>query len=389
MSLYRRGRIWWAYYYIDGIRHQASTNTSNRRDAERILDQLKRDAALQRHGVTPACQPEMTFGALVARFIAAGESRPHHRDRFTALLSYFAETAIGRIGKPMVREYRQARHTEKSVTDATINRDVSVLRHLLYWAVDEGVLTANPLARVRLVRERPAPRPVVRIDEERRLLEAAPPHLRELTILGLDTGMRRGELLHQRWEHVDFSRDLLAVTQSKTSGGEGREIPFTSRVRDLLRRRAADRGALFEYRDHPIGTIKTAWKATRRRAGIRHIRFHDLRHTFNTRLVDLGVLQEVRKALMGHSSGSNVHARYTHIELPLKRDAIQRLDTWHRAQSSNSPGRSPHQQEEPYESRQIGHDEGRPARTEAVEKKDPGGSRLGTSRQAPPADRAR
>jgi hypothetical protein len=63
-------------------------------------------------------------------------------------------------------------------------------------------------------------------------------------------------------------------------------------------------------------------------AQIRHVRFHDLRHTFNTRLMEAGVMQEIRMALMGHSSGSKIHATYTHIELPAKREAIRKLEQW-------------------------------------------------------------
>jgi integrase len=349
MSLWKRGRIWWAFFEIDGVRHQISTRTPNRRDAERIVEQLKRDAALKRHTLT-RLDPALTFGALAARFIAAGESKSHHRDRFTWLLSYLADTPIGQITKASAREYRQARLAATRVSDATVNRDLSVLRHLLYWAVDEGLLEANPLTRLRLVRERPPQRPVLRLDEERRLMAAAPVHLKDLIVVALDTGMRRGELLHQRWEHVDLARRLLAVTHSKTAGGEGREIPLTTRAYTLLDGRAHEAALVFTYHEQPIGTIKTAWKATLRRAGTRHVRFHDLRHTFNTRLLEVGVLQEVRKALMGHSSGASVHARYTHIELPLLRDAIQRLDTWLNTNThinTNTNGH-PQQQEDQY-----------------------------------------
>src|SRR5262249_47993552 len=50
--------------------------------------------------------------------------------------------------------------------------------------------------------------------------------------------------------------------------------------------------------------------------------------TFNTRLMEAGVLQEIRMTLMGHSQGSRVHAIYTHIELPAKREAIRKLEQW-------------------------------------------------------------
>jgi len=87
-------------------------------------------------------------------------------------------------------------------------------------------------------------------------------------------------------------------------------------------------GLVFTFHDNPIQQIKTAWKAAIRRAGIRYYRFHDLRHTFNTRLMEAGVMQEIRKALMGHSSGEDVNSIYTHVELPAKREAIRKLEAW-------------------------------------------------------------
>jgi integrase len=328
MSLYKRGGVWWSYFYLDGIRHQQSTGTGNRRDAERIAQRLKEDATLARHGV-PAAAPRMTFGALAARFIANAPAKPHHIERLRHLLPFFADLPLRAVTKAAAREYREARHRRKAIRDATINRDVAVLRHLMYWAVDEGLLATNPLARLRLAPERRTPRPVITIAEEDSLLASAPPHLRELIVAAVDTGMRRGELLHQRWEQVDLARGVLLVTRSKTLQGEGREIPLTTRVRGALARRTRADGEVFTFRGRRIATtVKTAWRSATRAARIRHVRFHDLRHTFNTRLLEAGVLPDVRKALMGHVSGQGVHGVYTHVELPLKREAIARLEAW-------------------------------------------------------------
>jgi integrase len=327
MSLWKRGRVYWTYVYVDGIRHAKTTGTGNRRQAELIDQRFKDELNLSRQGVRLPV-PDMTFGELAARFLAEGEVRPYHIDRLKLLLPYFSETAIGRINRALVRDYRHHRHKLKTVTDTTVNRDVEALRHLLFWAVDEGFLAANPLTRIPLVKERRKPRPILSLEEETLLLKAAAPHLRQIIIAGLDTGMRRGELLGQRWEHVDFSRELLYVTKSKTPGGEAREIPLTRRVLDLLLANRQAEGYVFTFNDRPLRRIKTAWKHAIERAKIRYHRFHDLRHTFNTRLMEAGVMQEVRKALMGHSSGEDVHSRYTHVELPVKREAIRKLEAW-------------------------------------------------------------
>jgi integrase len=323
-------RLWWAYFYIEGVRHQQSTGTGNRRQAEQIAQKLREEANANQFAVHPI-DPTLTFGALAARFIANAGPSAYHLDRLKFLLPYFTDTPVARLTKADTREYRATRHarnTRTSLKDATINRDLSVFRHILNWGVDEGLLTTNPLGRLRLVPERPTARTIVTVAEEERLLAAAPSHLAALVVMAVDTGMRRGELFHQRWEHVDFTRRVLQVSHSKTIQGEKREIPLTTRVEQLLNVCRPLTGLIFEYRGHALHTIKTTWRTTLKKAGVRHIRFHDLRHTFNTRLLEAGVLQEVRKALMGHVSGGGINAHYTHIELPLKREAIAKLERW-------------------------------------------------------------
>ena len=197
---------------------------------------------------------------------------------------------------------------------------------------------ANPLTRLRLPPERRTRRKVISLEEEEKLLGAATEYLRLLIIAALDTGMRRGELLGQLWEDVDFSRRVLAVTKSKTVQGEGREIPLSNRVFEILLALRQESGAVFRYRDRPFATMRKGWLGALRRAGLRHIRFHDTRHTFNTRLMEAGVMREVRMSLMGHSSGSRVHSIYTHIELPVKREAIRKLEAWIAAEMENTKG---------------------------------------------------
>jgi integrase len=375
VSLYKRGEVFWSYIFMDGVRYSQSTGTGNRRKAELIEQRFKEELNLKRHQIVQPA-PEMSFGELAARFLAEGGARPWHFDRLKLLLPYWGEIPIGRIHKSMAADYRRRRHAEKTVTDTTVNRDLEALRHILFWAQDEGLLTANPLSRLRLAQERRIPRTILGLGEEELLLKAAAKHLRPIIVAALDTGMRRGELLHERWEHVDFGRNLLVVTQSKTAWGEGREIPFTERLSSLLLAERQETGLVFTFKDNPIHQIKTAWKTAVRRAGIRYRRFHDMRHTFNTRLMEAGVMQEVRKALMGHSSGEEVNSIYTHVELPAKREAIRKLERWVRDQrlqleqqgGSNDPTKA-NGSGNP-EVANLNRDS-----TEAVEEENPGGRR--------------
>ena len=391
MSLLKRGNVWWSYFYQDGIRYQYSTGTSNRRQAEAIEAKRKEEINNQRFQLVKA-DPNIKFGELAAQFLGSGIARPHHIYHLKFLLPFFSEVPVLRITKSLAEEFRRKRQAWKpdhQVKDATVNRDLSVLRHILYWAVDEQLIVANPLARLKMARERRTRRQILSVAEEELLLPAAKEHLRGMIIAALDTGMRRGEVTGQRWEDVDFSRKLLFVTRSKTPEGESREIPLTDRLLEYLLRRRQSTGLIFHYKDQPLRIVKRSWKTALKNAGIRHVRFHDLRHTFNTRLMEAGVLQEIRMALMGHSTGSKIHSIYTHIEFPAKREAIRKLEQWvnqqrkeikeaqyadsESARSESNPDPSPHS--------------GSEAGTQTVEEKDTRGSGFGAGRKAQGRDR--
>lgn len=328
MSLFKRGGVYWANFYRDGVRHQQSTGTPNRRKAETIENKFKEDLNDERFQVVKA-DPNITFGQLSAHFTASGSVRPHHIYHLKFLLPYFAEIPALRITKSMADDFRQMRRAyNPDIKDATVNRDLSVLRHILYWSVDEQLIAANPIARLKMARERRTRRQVLSVAEEQLLLPAAKGHLYAMTLLALDTGMRRGEVTSQRWEDIDFNRKLLFVTHSKTPEGESREIPLSQRLHSYLLEHRQSQGLVISYKDDAVRIVKRSWKTALKTAGLRHMRFHDLRHTFNTRLMEAQVLQEVRMALMGHSPGSKVHATYTHIELPIKRAAIEKLEQW-------------------------------------------------------------
>jgi integrase len=327
MSLYKRGGVYWSYVWKNGIRYAKSTGTDKIRAAQDFDRKHKIELDLKALRPT-GLDPEMKFGDLFARFIADGDVKPFHVERSKAFLPYFANVAIGEITKNEVTRYRKERHKQKKLTETTLNRDVEVIRHILFWAVEERILPANPLARTRLPRARRIKRPILSVQEEELLLQAAAPHLRKIIIAALDTGMRRSELLTQRFEDIDFFRKVLVVTRSKTAEGESREIPLSIRLLSLLASEPKRNGPIFVFDSEPIKGIKTAWRTAIRKSGIRKFRFKDLRTSFNSRLIEAGVIKDVRMELMGHSRNEDTNDLYSQIELPLLREAIAKLETW-------------------------------------------------------------
>jgi integrase len=327
VSIYKRGRIFQSNIVLDGARHQQSLKTSNRRQAEAIEQKIREELINKRFRL-PQVDLDITFGQLALKFLASPAATKYHQERIRQVLTALAETRVCDLTRGDLAAYRATR-TGDGVTDATVNRDLSVLRRVINWAVDEGIIPQNPLGRIRMARERRVRRSIMQPSEEDMLIQHAPEHLKRMIVCALDTGMRRGEITSQRWEDVDFPQNVLYVTHSKTPEGESREIPLTKRLHALLLSMRKDSGLIFTYDgQEPLASVKKAWKSSIRRAGIRYTRFHDLRHTFNSRLMEAGVMQEVRMALMGHSGGSSINLRYTHVEIPRKRDAISRLEAW-------------------------------------------------------------
>lgn len=339
MALMKRGSVWWTYFYIEGIRHQHSTGTSNKKQAELIEMRLKQEENAKRFQVVQI-DPRLTFGQLASKFVESGSAKKHHLDRLKALLPFFSERQIIRINHETANDYRKYRHSQKILTAATLNRDLIAARFILNWGLRKELLVANPLKGVRMERERRRKRPIVSIQEELSIIAAAAIHLKEIVIVALDTGMRRIEILNQLWEDVDFHHGLLYVSRSKTAEGECREIPLTARVLEILKARKQDQGLIFTFAGLPLHRVKTAWKGALRRAGVRALRLRDLRHTFNNRLIFSGVDREVRKSLMGHAD-SETHDVYINVELPQKIEAIKNLHRWWREEVAKLEKQNP------------------------------------------------
>ena len=328
MSLFKRGNVWWSYLYVDGIRHQQSTGTSNRRQAEAIEAKLKEEVNARRFQIVQA-DPHMKFSELAARFIASGTVRPHHLYHLKFLLPFFAEMPVHAAHQAMAEEFRQKRKTAaRTVKDATVNRDLERPAPHSLLGGRRATSCGNPLARLKMARERRTQRQVLSLAEEQSVLGA-----RQVTCANDHRGARHR---HAAWRnhqpavgrHRFLPQVAVCHALQDSRRANAREIPLTDGCSSCLLK-AAERGRPRLRLPRRAGPHRQAlWKTALKNAGIRHLRFHDLRHTFNTRLMEAGVLQEIRMALMGHSSGSKVHAMYTHIELPAKREAIRKLEAW-------------------------------------------------------------
>ena len=168
------------------------------------------------------------------------------------------------------------------------------------------------------------------LEEEYRLLQAALPWLRELLVFAIHTGMRMGEIVSLTWAGVDLTRRSITVFRSKN--GERRTIPANQTVLDLLGKRQAIRQSVTDLVFHSqTGTpldgsnIRRCLNSALKTAKVHDLHFHDLRHTFATRMVQAGVdLYKVQR-LLGHKSPVMTQ-RYAHHYPESLRDGVEVLD---------------------------------------------------------------
>ena len=240
--------------------------------------------------------------------------------------SFFKSKRVDQITSWDIERYRAKRAECRA--KGTANKELALLRYMFNLAVEWGFLEKSPVAGVKALKEDEHPMRVLSSSEEEALLEAAAGHLKPIIVAALNTGMRKGELLSMRWRSVDLRRRVVTVEVSKA--GKVRHIPINGRLLTELKplRKRGASGYVFRFNGNPIKDIKTAFLKAVRRSKIKPCRFHDLRHTFATRLVLAGVDLATVKELMGHSSISTT-MRYAHPAPEHKRAAVDLLGKRH------------------------------------------------------------
>jgi integrase len=213
---------------------------------------------------------------------------------------------------------------------ATLARELEVLRHALNLAVREWEwLDRNPFERVKIEKPDNAVERWLTEDEEARLLAASPPWLAELIVFALNTGTRQAEMLTLRASEVNLARRTITLLHTKNK--RVRTIPINQTVCELLGRKQKVRsisGYVFtSLTGGPIdaANLIRAFRKVRERTGLNDVRWHDLRHTFATRLVQAGVTLYVVKELLGHTT-LTMTMRYAHHDPESLRHGVDVLE---------------------------------------------------------------
>ncbi len=326
----RRGGTWRYEFVLRGRRHRAS-GFPTKRLAERA-GEAARDALI-------AGRIERIWGVrdLVARDAAMPTLAEYVRDGYALHLPRLgpatqktARSQLARLTRAL-GSYRLDEITPvaldadtadrlKAVSAAQVREEIERLSRVLNHARARGVLDAHPFRGWKRPRADRRDIRVVTSAEESQLLRGAPGDFADWIALGLDTGLRKGEL--RVLERETVGRRELRLKQGKTK--RVKVIPLTPRAAAILARRLRD-GRRYvlgqDEADRPwsLPWIDRRWQETCKAAGVTGIRFHDLRHTFATRLAERGVSVPVVGELLGHKAPYTTTLRYFHALPEVKR----------------------------------------------------------------------
>jgi integrase len=347
MGLYKRQRTWWMRFDYRGKTIRRTTGTTDRRLAESIFAKVRVKLAEGRYFDTRQEQ-ERTVGEMMARYLTerstfkAPKSCARDQQALKHLLPVFAESHLGEVRPKRLAAYKAQRRIE-GAAPATINKELQLVRHAFNVAEREWEwCRENPMRKVSM---EPVYNQVDRwltAEEETRLLSGAPGWLKEVIIFALNTGLRQGEILALQWQDIDFSRGMLVVMKSKNR--ERRTLPLNNTVFAMFAAKQATSGqhtglVFTTSTGTPLKAryVVRAFSKARSRAVIPDFRFHDLRHTFATRLAQKGVDLYKIQRLLGHKTAMMTQ-RYAHHSPESLRDGVHVLDPLSRSTKSGTVG---------------------------------------------------
>lgn len=338
MYAYRRGRTW-SYEFQFDRRPYRRGGFVTKRLAELAGDAHRRQLREQRvqhvYGVRDPVAAALQTPTLAV--YVRDEYLPHHvgrlapatqktaRHQVALLTTHLGHRRLYELDGRVLDRYATIRL--QTVSPSTVREEIERLSRIVNHARARGVLLAHPFRGWRRPRIDRRDYRVVTPDEEARLLAAARADFRDWIVLALDTGLRKGELRVLEVRAVGAGE--LRLTQGKTK--KVKRIPLTPRAAAIVKRRSTEsreRSYIFASaagRPWSLPWIDHRWAETLRGAGLKGIRFHDLRHTFASRLADAGESVAVVGELLGHKPPYTTTLRYFHPLPDAKRAAIARL----------------------------------------------------------------
>jgi integrase len=345
MACVSKRRGFWTLDYFDqhGTRRWETTRWSSDADKMKAEKRLAKRMIQIEDDSFEAKHEHKRFDQLIDAWLGQLDVRQNTRCDYVQIIRarlrpFFGDIRLRAISPKKIEDYR-AWVQEQGKSVRTVNKDLSMLSTMLKYAEGHRWVTFNAASHVKKLKQpidqkrKAIDGSILTADEARRLIAAAGSQRdRVLFRMAVETGMRQGELLALRWDDIDWASARAFVRNSYRKGVESapktaaslRSIGLTATlVRELREWKLAcpqPPGCLGLVFPTSTGTFERHYNLLRRgffpalrRAGLRKIRFHDLRHTCASLLLASGVNVKQVQSQLGHASVQITLDIYSHL----------------------------------------------------------------------------
>lgn len=336
------------YYVVAEVGGQRFSHGgfSSKRDATRRQRQIQVELADGRYGKTVEA---ITFKAFAERWledyrpsIKASTFIAYSYDNQKHLIPYFGRKHLTSITVKDVQGYVTLK-LQQGLSPRTVNKNLTVLRLMFKHAIIQGYLDKDPAQFVQRPRVPQNEMDYLRPSEVEKLIEYSPPDYKALFAAGALTGARQGELLALRWGDLDLEGGVMYIrrtyaartgfTEPKSKAGN-RAVSLSPRLVNILFEYQLQTGddpdaLVFSKDGQPLAgqnMVRDVFHPTLKRAGLRRVRFHDLRHTYAALMIAQNANMKWLQGQMGHSSITTTMDRYGHLLTEVGNDMGAKLD---------------------------------------------------------------
>ena len=336
--MYWRKGVWWTSITFKGKRIRKSLETADKKLALLIESKIRVEIVEGKYFEKLAGESK-SFKDMMDKFVKEHAPKVSAKTQISYLASlkhlsnFFGDSKLSEITPKKINEYKLLRYS-KGVKPATINRELAMLSKAFNLSIKQWEwVKENPVSRVPKEKENNERDRWLTGDEEKRLLENTPQWLGEIIVFDLHTGLRIGELLSLQWSRVNLFRKTIIIQESKN--GKPRTIPLNQIATDILMEKSKIRNIKNDLVfTNSVGkkidndNLRRVFEKALEKADIRNFHFHDLRHTFATRLAQRGIdIYKISK-LLGHKD-IRMTQRYAHHCPESLRDGVQILEVGH------------------------------------------------------------
>lgn len=247
---------------------------------------------------------------------------------FARIQKAFGHLKLDQIEKRKVSVWH-ASLLDESLSHATADHHPKLMRRIFSMAQEDGLIDKNPLARFALFNHDNNVEHYLSDEQLVRLMDVlrtdANRTVCNIAILLLGTGCRLNEILTAKKSDIDMDNRVLKIAAINAKGKRVRSVPLNDASLDIILKQMEDtKGYDYLFINHQTGkpytTVMKVWTRLRKKAGLPHLRLHDLRHSFASFLVNSGrTLYEVQQ-ILGHSQPS-ISMRYSHLSTKTLQDA--------------------------------------------------------------------